>query len=112
MHNNLLLKLLEGIIFFCSQWTVKVNSLKPLRNVFLTGRCTFGGSPESGYTVRQTLFKGARLKHGNDVQFACKATYTLVGSSSLHCDNGNWNGSVPACKGMDLSVGEKDNKLK
>ena len=37
--------------------------------------------------------------HGETVSYTCNTGYTLVGSSQIYCTDGNWNDTVPECKG-------------
>ncbi|XP_078348020.1 uncharacterized protein LOC144633100 [Oculina patagonica] len=62
------------------------------------GRCIIDGNPGNGYTPNQHLSRGASLKHGSNIEYACNLTYTLVGSNVRYCDNGSWNTSLPTCK--------------
>lgn len=44
---------------------------------------------------------GNKFYHGKEVQFSCRKDYTLVPASSkkLICQDGDWRGEIPSCKG-------------
>ena len=47
---------------------------------------------------------GNEFYHGKEVQFSCTKDYTLVPASSkkITCQDGDWRGTIPSCKGTVL----------
>nr|XP_058966491.1 CUB and sushi domain-containing protein 1-like [Pocillopora verrucosa] len=62
------------------------------------GKCKFLGNPKNGYTQNGYYLKDQYFSHGSSIKYACDPSYTMDGSSTLHCNDGVWNGSFPSCK--------------
>ncbi|XP_067016838.1 sushi, von Willebrand factor type A, EGF and pentraxin domain-containing protein 1-like isoform X2 [Acropora muricata] len=61
-------------------------------------RCIFGGDPDNGFAMRNAFF-GRMVKHGVQIVYRCNEQYTLIGSATQECNNGQWTNSRPSCKG-------------
>nr|XP_054756124.1 CUB and sushi domain-containing protein 3-like isoform X2 [Lytechinus pictus] len=53
--------------------------------------CSDPGSPTNGRANENDF------SHGAEVSFTCNANFTLMGQSSISCNNGSWSGNVPTC---------------
>ncbi|XP_044173272.1 uncharacterized protein LOC114977789 [Acropora millepora] len=62
-------------------------------------RCIFGGDPDNGFAVRNVFFK-RMVKHGVQIVYRCFIHYTLIGSATQECNNGQWTTARPSCKGI------------
>ena len=51
----------------------------------------------------QIIQEDTHLKHGSIVQLACEASLELIGPAAVYCNDGQWNASLPACKGLYFS---------
>ena len=74
--------------------TVK-NLLKSFGSMCFTEKCS-DPSRKTNADVH-----GNEFYHGKEVQFSCTKDYTLVPASSkkLTCQDGDWRGTIPSCKG-------------
>ncbi|XP_015754992.1 PREDICTED: sushi, von Willebrand factor type A, EGF and pentraxin domain-containing protein 1-like isoform X2 [Acropora digitifera] len=61
-------------------------------------RCLFGGDPDNGFAVRNAFFNRT-VKHGLQIVYRCNEQYTLIGSATQECNNGQWTNARPSCKG-------------
>ncbi|XP_067016844.1 CUB and sushi domain-containing protein 1-like isoform X2 [Acropora muricata] len=61
-------------------------------------RCIFGGDPDNGFAVRNAFFNRT-VKHGVQIVYRCNEHYTLIGSATQECSNGQWTNTRPSCKG-------------
>ncbi|XP_067016854.1 CUB and sushi domain-containing protein 1-like isoform X2 [Acropora muricata] len=61
-------------------------------------RCIFGGDPDNGFAVRNAFFNRT-VKHGLQIVYRCNEHYTLIGSATQECNNGQWTNARPSCKG-------------
>ena len=67
-------------------------------SLIIVARCIFGGDPDNGFAVRNAFFK-RMVKHGVQIVYRCFIHYTLIGSASQECNNGQWTTARPSCKG-------------
>ncbi len=53
---------------------------------------------------------GDEFSHGKEVKFVCPKDHILIPESSktLNCDDGKWNGILPSCKGMTITMYRKN----
>ena len=78
-------------------------------SLIIVARCIFGGDPDNGFVVRNVFFK-RMVKHGVQIVYRCFIHYTLIGSATQECNNGQWTTARPSCKGkyplqfQDVSV--------
>lgn len=58
-------------------------------------KCSDPSGKSNAYVNDNTFY------HGKEVEFSCLKDYTLVPSSSkkLTCQDGDWKGTIPSCKG-------------
>ena len=67
-------------------------------SLIIVARCTFGGDQDNGFAVRNAFFK-RMVKHGVQIVYRCFIHYTLIGSATQECNNGQWKNARPSCKG-------------
>ena len=67
-------------------------------SLIIVARCIFGGDPDNGFAVRNAFFK-RMVKHGLQIVYRCFIHYTLIGSATRECNNGQWATARPSCKG-------------
>jgi len=66
--------------------------------LIIVARCIFEGDPDNGFAVRNALFNRT-VKHGVQILYRCNEHYTLIGSATQECNNGQWTNARPSCKG-------------
>ena len=67
-----------------------------LKIIFLflqASSCNNPGTPLNGYK------SSTSYNHGSAITFSCKAGFSLYGSASRTCSNGQWSGTKAECKG-------------
>ena len=65
---------------------------------FYLAICKDPGVPQNGIRI------GSSFEQGRSVTFLCNRNYTLIGSKSMVCGNGNWSSSLPQCKGKFIRI--------
>ena len=63
-------------------------------------RYRFSRKPRAGYVFKGPRVIGEMIKHSGKITYDCFASYTMEGSSTQECDNGQWTSDVPKCKGL------------